>query len=196
MKVNLKKINFKLVEEICDLIKSGKVIICPTDTVYGLVCDATNIRAVKKIFKIKKRPKDKPISIFAKNLKMAKDFAIIHASGERLLKNNKITAIFEIKNQAKNLFPRGLARQGDKIAIRIPKYELIREIFKKISFPLSGTSANISGKPDSTRIRDILNQFRRNKFLPDLVLDAGSLKPSEPSKVVDSTGKKPEILRR
>ena len=64
--IKKEKINLK---EIVKMIKQGKVLVFPTDTVYGLVCDATNKKAVEKIFKIKKRSKKKPIPIFVKNLK-------------------------------------------------------------------------------------------------------------------------------
>ena len=61
--------------------------ICPTDTVYGLVADATNKKAVEKIFKIKKRPRSKPLAVFVKDIKMAKELAEIDERQEEILKN-------------------------------------------------------------------------------------------------------------
>jgi L-threonylcarbamoyladenylate synthase len=70
--------NFKkIIKKAEESIKEGKVLICPTDTVYGLIADATNKRAVKKIFKIKKRSFKKPVPIFIKDIKMAKKIAQI-----------------------------------------------------------------------------------------------------------------------
>src|SRR3989344_4990898 len=81
-------------------IEKGKAIICPTDTVYGFLADATNKKAVDRIFKIKKRPKQKPLPVFVKNLKMAKSIAVINKGQESFLKKywpGRITAILKIK---------------------------------------------------------------------------------------------------
>ncbi len=66
------------IDKIAKELKRGKVIVCPTDTVYGLVADATNKKAVDKIFEIKERLRAKPLPIFVKDLKMAKKFARIN----------------------------------------------------------------------------------------------------------------------
>jgi len=194
LKINAKKLDMEIIEKISDCLKNGKIIICPTDTIYGLICDATDKKAVLRIFKIKKRPKGKPIAIFAKNIKMAKKFAKISKTKGIFLKNNKITGIFEVKKQAKKLLVKGIVSQG-KIGIRIPKYRLINKLFENINFPIAQTSANISGKPGSVKIKVVLNQFKNQKNQPDLVFDAGNLKPAKPSRVIDLTVLKPKILR-
>ncbi len=78
------------------------------------------------------------------------------------------------------------------------KYEAIQIGFgqkKKINKPLTGTSANISGQPTSHKIEEVLQQFKNQKYQPDLIVDAGNLPKSKPSKVIDLTGKKLKILR-
>ena len=70
---NLQKIVHYLGEEV----KKGKVVVAPTDTVYGLIADATNEKAIAKIFKIKKRQSDKPLPVFVRDIKMAKRVALI-----------------------------------------------------------------------------------------------------------------------
>src|SRR3989338_6728976 len=67
-------------------IKSGKVLVCPTDTVYGLVCDAGDKKAVERLYKIKKRPKNKPIPVFVSNMKTAQSIATIDSGQEKYLK--------------------------------------------------------------------------------------------------------------
>jgi len=100
--LKLNEDNFeKLIEKLAKAIKEGKVLICPTDTVYGLICDATNEKSVKKIFKIKKRRKEKAISVFVKDLRMAKKYAFINKEQEEFIKNNlnkKNTFILKRKN--------------------------------------------------------------------------------------------------
>lgn len=193
MVIKIKNIDLK---NLAREIKKGRVIVCPTDTVYGLLADATNKKAVEKIFKIKKRPKTKPLPIFIKDLETTKRLAIIDKNQERFLKKawpGKITAV--LKRKAANRKQKIYGIDKKTIALRISKYKLVLELLKAINKPLTGTSANISGKPATTKIKDILRQFQNKKFQPDLILNTGNLKSSKPSKVIDFTGKRPKILR-
>lgn len=191
-----KKMNLSpTTKEAAKFIKEGKVIVCPTDTVYGLICDVNNSRAVKKLFKIKKRSFEKPIPVFVADIKMAQKIAIFSKKQEKFLKKawpGKVTVIFE----AKKNFPKGVLSETGKIGLRIPNYKLLNTLLEETKIPLSATSANISGKPASTKIKRIINQLKKEKFQPDLIIDVGSLKASKPSTVVDLTSKKPKILRK
>ena len=166
-------------------IREGKILVCPTDTVYGLVCDAANKKAVEKLFKIKKRPRNKPIPIFVRDIKMAKKLAKIDKEKELFLKQvwpGKVTVVLKSKNQG-------------KIGLRIPKYKWLLGLAEQLNRPLTGTSANISGRPASTKIKEVFRQFRGQKHQPDLVINAGDLKKSKPSTVIDLTVWPPKILR-
>jgi L-threonylcarbamoyladenylate synthase len=197
-KIKISSKNLKLaIKKIISIIKKGGVIVCPTDTIYGLIANAKDKRAVEKIFKIKKREKGKPLPIFVKNLKMAKKLAIIEKNQERILKRvwpGKVTAILRAKNKTKKLFPPHIVSAENKIGLRVPKHKILNILLEKLNLPLTATSANISGKKGSTKINDILKQFKNKKILPDLILDDNNLKPSPPSTVIDLTNFK--ILRR
>ncbi|MBI2450142.1 MAG: threonylcarbamoyl-AMP synthase [Candidatus Nealsonbacteria bacterium] len=172
-KPNLKKV--------IKAIKEGKVIICPTDTVYGLICDAGNKEAVARLYKIKKRPKNKLIPIFVSDIKMAKKLAEINPRQEKFLKRvwpGPVTAVFHYK----------------KPGIRIPNYKFVLDLVKHTG-PLAETSANISGQPASTKIKEVIKQFEGKRHQPDLAVDAGNLKKAKPSKVIDLTIWPPKILR-
>jgi len=186
--------NFKKIVEIsAKLIKEGKILVCPTDTVYGLITDARNERAIKRLFKIKKRPKRKPIPIFVKDLKMAKEFVYIDGKQEKFLRKiwpGKVTVVLKRKNS----LPKTLFGNKKTIGLRIPNYRLVNNLFEKLDFLLTGTSANISGKPPSGKIEEVLNQFKDKRQQPDFIFDFGNLKPSLPSTVIDLT-KEPKILR-
>ena len=176
-------------------LKKGCVLICPTDTVYGLVADAQNSEAVKKLFSIKKRQKDKPIPLFVKDIAAAKKLAFITKEQEAFLKQvwpGKTTVVLK---RRKTTLPRILFGRKKTIGLRIPDHPLISFLLKELNRPLTGTSANISGRPPSTSIREITKQFAGQKEQPDLVIDEGILPRSASSKVVDITGKKPKILR-
>lgn len=193
--LKISKKNFRKVVKIASrLIQEGKVLVCPTDTVYGLICDATNKRAVKKLFDIKKREIKKPIPIFVKNIKTAKKFARIDENQEEFLKEvwpGKVTVVLKRK-KGDRLY--GIPKET--IGLRIPNYKLINQLLLIINRPLTGTSANISGKPSSTKIKEIIKQFRNQKYQPDLMIDAGNLPESRPSTVIDLTGRKPKVLRK
>lgn len=184
----------KIIKTTIKSIKKGKVTICPTDTVYGLICDATNKTAVKKLFEIKKRPKGKPIPIFVKNIAMAKKYAKINKEQENFLKKiwpGKFTIIFKSKNKLPNL----ILGKGKTIGLRIPNYKLLNEILNNLNFPLTGTSANISGQSATTKMKEVLKQFKNQKLQPDLGVNAGDLKPSKPSTVIDLSGSTKKTLR-
>lgn len=199
LKISSKNLNL-VVKKVIRIIKKGGVVVCPTDTVYGLIADATNKKAVEKIYKIKKRKKEKPIPIFVKDLKMAKDLVYLNKVQEEFLKKvwpGKITAVLKrkLKNGKRKIY--GLDKKT--IGLRIPNHKLLTILLEKINRPLTATSANISGKPASTKIEEILKQFknknstRNDREKPDLILDAKNLKPSLSSTVIDLTNFK--ILR-
>lgn len=175
-------------------IKQGEVVVCPTDTVYGLLADATNEKAVKKLLKIKKRRTQKPIPIFVKDLKTAKRLAQINKNQEKFLRKvwpGKVTIVLKRKNK----LPKILFAERKTIGLRIPDYKIINQLLFIINHPLTGTSANISGKSPSTKIKEVISQFKNQKFQPDLIIDAGNLKPGKPSTVLDLTILPPKILR-
>lgn len=176
-------------------IKKGEIILCPTDTVYGILADATNKKAVERVFQIKKRSRGKPIPIFVKDIKMAKKLSFIDKEKEKFLKMvwpGKVTVVLK----RRNVLPERIFGRTKTIGLRIPDYKLVNNLLLELNRPLTGTSANISGKPASTKIKEVIKQFEKEKIKPDLVLGAGNLKPCSPSKVIDLTAKKIKILRR
>lgn len=193
LKINPKKLEKEKLMRVVNLIKKGKVVIFPTDTVYGLVADALNQKAVEKVFNLKRRPLKKAIPIFVKNLKMAKKFAKIDKRKEKFLKKvwpGRVTVVLK-REKAKIKF---YGVEEDKIALRIPNFKLANFVLKELNRPLVGTSANISGKPASGKLEEILRQFKGKRYQPDLIVDAGVL-PGRPSRVLDLTTSPPKILR-
>lgn len=178
--------NLKLVLKQAVLtIKKRGVIICPTDTVYGLIADAENHFAVKKIFKIKKRKINNPLPVFVKDLKAAKKLSDINKNQERFLKKfwpGQLTAVLKARFLK---LPKGVISRENKIGLRVPNYKFLNLLLDKVNCPLVATSANISGKKASVKIVEILKQFEYKKNKPDLVIDAGNLKLALPSTIVD-----------
>ena len=110
----------KHIKKIITALKNGAVLVLPTDTVYGLVCDAESEKAVEKIFSIKKRDKSKSLLVFVQNIKQAEKIADVNKDQEKFLKSNwpgQVTAILKAK---KGLSP--LVYKDDTIGIRVPNY--------------------------------------------------------------------------
>jgi L-threonylcarbamoyladenylate synthase len=192
---NIIKINNKnhkeVIAQAANFIKNGKVVIFPTDTVYGLLADARNQKAVAKIFSIKKRNKKQYLPVFVKDTKMAEKFGQVEKQQKILLKKywpGKITVVLKRKENIK-LY--GLDKKT--IAIRIPKQKFLNTLLDKLNFPVVQTSANISGVLPITNAEDIFKQFKKNK--PDLIIDGGELK-TKSSKIIDLTIKPYKILRQ
>jgi len=184
LKVSSKNLK-KVIKKAADVIKKGGVVICPTDTVYGLIADAKNYSAVKKVFEIKKRKPNKPFPVFVKDIKAAKTLAFISQTQEKFLKKfwpGKLTAVLKAKSFK---FPEGIISKDKKIGLRIPDYKILNVIIKKTDVPLVATSANITGQKASGKVKEVIKQFENKKHQPSLVLDAVNLKKSLPSTVID-----------
>jgi len=172
-------------------IKEGKVVVFPTDTVYGIICDAKNKKAVNKIFRIKKRSVKKILPLFVKDIKMAKKIAKINKAQETFLKKawpGKVTAI--LKKKPVKIY--GVDKKT--IALRVSNSKEIALLIKKINSPLAQTSANISTKKTGKTAKEIIETFKKRKEKPDLLIDNSALKNKE-SVLIDLTKNPPQILR-
>lgn len=196
----------KAVNKAARIIKNGGVVIFPTDTVYGFLADTANKKAVEKIFKLKKRSRQKPLPVFVRDFKMAKELAVIDKNQEKILKRywpGKYTFVLKLKpaeNRSPLLTENGsplslVIGKDDTIALRIPKYKFLNNLLKKINKPLVQTSVNISSQPPLIKINDILEKFGRTG-LPILIIDAGNLPKRKPSVIIDLTKDKNKILRK
>ena len=182
------------IRETVDVLNGGGVIVYPTDTLYGLGANALNPEAVKKVFAIKGRQLFKPLPIAVKNLVWADELAHISPRNRTILKKawpGKFTAILP----KKNIIPEVVNSGASSIGIRIPDFEFADKLLGRFGYPLTVTSANISGHEPTNSIDKIIEIFSKRAVKPDLIIDAGVLPKSEPSIIVDLTTSKPKILR-
>ncbi len=194
VKINLNNSENEAIKSAAAILEDGGVIICPTDTIYGLSCNALDRGAIEKVFKIKGRNFNKPISIIVKNIEAIKEVADISKEVENKIKNilpGPITIVLF----KKEILPDILTAGSKKIGIRIPDCKITKLLMEDLNFPITTTSANISDEPYSGDIGNMLSQFKQEGVEPDLVLDAGFLPESEASTVVDLTEPEPLILR-
>lgn len=169
-----------------NILQKGGVIIFPTDTVYGFLADASNKKAVEKIYKIKKRAKSKPLPIFVKDLAMAKTIAVVDKKAQTFLQKPRTTIV--LRRQPKVTL---YGQKKDSIAMRIPKHQFLQKLLKK---PLVQTSVNVSGEKSLNTVGDIVATFWQNKQV-ELMIDGGDVKNPKPSKIIDFTSKHLTMLR-
>ncbi|MCD8453859.1 threonylcarbamoyl-AMP synthase [Tenacibaculum finnmarkense] len=135
-------------------LKTGKTILYPTDTVWGIGCDATNIEAVQKVYQLKNRAESKSLIILVDSVEMLKNYVeVLPKLAIQLIENAKkpTTIIYpNPKNLAKNTIA-----SDNTIAIRIPKDDFCLQLIKAFGKPIVSTSANISGQPTPKTFSEI-----------------------------------------
>lgn len=179
-----------------DALRTGGLVIYPTETVYGIGADATNPSAIEKLTKYKNRPFGKPYSIAVADIKMAEKFVNLNKTATNLY-NNFLPGPLTIISKGKHILAKGVESEQGALGIRIPDYKLVIDIVKTFNKPITSTSANASYKKRPYKISDILeNVSDKQKKLIDLIIDAGELPRNEPSTVVDTTMEDAVTLRQ
>lgn len=174
----------KQIAEAVRILKNGGVIAYPTDTVYGIGCNALNQQAVKKVFELKGRDFSKPLSIACLDIKMVKKYAFVPREIEKIFNNllpGPFTILLKKKKPITNLVTAGL----NKVGVRIPDNKLCLKIIEELGNPIITTSANISGKEEISNYKDL-------QILVDFIVK-GKCKFNQPSTLFDPENKK--ILR-
>ncbi len=187
-------IDERVIQEAIDTLKQGNSIIFPTDTVYGLGVNALDIHSVKRLFKMKKRPETKPVPIMVKDIEMAKKLAYVNPEREKILKSiwpGQVTAVLERRDALSEILTAGKR----SIGMRIPEHPFTRYLMENLDFPVTCTSANLSGDPPLISSQEVIKTFERAYPRPTLILDAGDLPESPPSSVLDLTRSQPRITR-
>ncbi len=182
----------EIIEEAVKLIKEEKLIVFPTETVYGLGADALNKEAVKRIFEIKGRPLDKPLSILiGKKEDLRQYVQKIPKSAQVLIERfwpGPLTLIFK----ASSLIPDIMMGENSTIGIRMPDCRIALEIVKASGVLLACPSANLSGSPAPTKAEEVIKDLGERI---DLLLDGGETRIGVESTVLDLTASSPTILR-
>ena len=165
------------------IIKSGGVVVYQTETCYGLAADATNRKAVEKIYKIKERPADKSIPVIVSSMSMMEKYGKVTKIVRLLAKEfmpGPLTIVTDKKNLPDNLNPNG-------VAFRISSSPVASALARLVGKPITATSANISGQPS---IYDGSKASRAFDGKVEMVLDAGVLRKVKPSTYVDARSMK------
>lgn len=162
------------IEEAVKVLKAGGILLYPTDTIWGIGCDATNADAVERVFGIKQRADSKSLIILACDMAMVSRYVmeIPEMAGTLESVNDKPLTI--IYPEGINLAPNVTAEDGS-IAIRIPRNDFCIELVRSFGRPIVSTSANVSGTQAPRRYSDIPEEIMAAVDLSiDPVFDQGS----------------------
>jgi len=173
------------IKKASEIIRKNGIVIYPTETVYGIGANIFSNIALEKVFTIKKREKDKPVSVAVSDIKMMEDLVYIGEKERRFIEKflpGPVTVVLKKKERVPDLLTSGSKLLG----IRFPAHESTIRLIQLAGVPITSTSANISGEAPPASVDEI-------RISADYIIDGGVCK-GEPSTVVDLVNLK--IIRK
>lgn len=161
-----------------EAIKKDGLIIYPTDTVYGIGCNALSRKAVEKVYLLKGREEKKPLSIVVSDIEMLKQYCVV---GEKEMETMErflpgpYTLLLKRKKKI-------AAASGEKIGIRVPEHFFIITLVRQLGVPIVSTSANRKGGKPPAKIEEIDGRIRRGV---SVIIDGGRCRHGKGSTVID-----------
>lgn len=140
-----------------EILRMGGLVALPTETVYGLCCDAFNEEAVKRLYEVKRRPRNKPLIVGVGRAEEIYEIAHVNETAERLIREffpGSLTLLLHNKK-----IPSVVTAGSEKVAIRMPAHEIPLRISRELGRPIVVPSANISGRPSPTKAEHVLSDF-------------------------------------
>lgn len=171
-------------------VKTGGLVVYPTDTVYGLGCDPFNVEAVKRVFRVKGERK-KPLPILASDVEQIEKIAYLSEKARRIAEKfwpGPLTLVV----LKKPVLPRAITCNMDSVGVRIPRHDVAVRLIRLSNGLLVGTSANKTGEEPPRTAHEAAEQLGKEV---EMILDGGPTLLGVPSTVINLTSKKPVILR-
>lgn len=184
--------DFSILKTVGKEIREGKLVVFPTETVYGLGTNGLDGNAVKKIYEAKGRTSDNPLILHISDLEMLSQIAKNITEIEQKLITSFFPGPFTLILEKTELVPNEVTAGLDTVAIRMPSNKIARELIRYSGVPIAAPSANISGKPSGTMLQDIMEELG-NKV--DYLIDGGKCDIGLESTVVHVIDEIPVILR-
>lgn len=182
------------IEQAAEEIKNGKLVLFPTETVYGIGANAFDENAVKNIFVAKGRAQDNPLIVHVSNIQMVEDIVEKISPLERKLIEKfwpgPLTIIFPRKD--KQTVPNVVTANLDTVGIRMPSNIIAQKLIEKAGVPIAAPSANVSGRPSGTKVEDIISELDGKV---SYILDGGFTDIGLESTVIRVIEDKIDILR-
>ena len=189
LKTSIDGIDEGIVAEAINVMADGGVVLYPTDTVYGLGANIFDKKAVKRVFEIKDRSFLKPLSILVRDVESIGLVARLSTSQKEIV-NRYLPGPYTFILNKRKIVPRHITSGLNNVGVRVPDNELACRLAG--IFPITTTSANLSDDEVLTNPEEILKQLGCEV---DLVIDAGDLKSTKSSSIIDLTGLEPKVIR-
>jgi L-threonylcarbamoyladenylate synthase len=168
-------------------LRMGGTLVYPTETCYGLGCDARNSEAVGRVFDIKMREKGKPVLVIADDSALFMKYVERNETIEELARTywpGPLTIVATLKDGGGQGLATGVIGENNSIAFRVTSHPFAAALTRELGAPLVSTSANISTHSDPYDIDYIVDMFHDKKNQPDMIIDAGDLPHHSPSTIV------------
>jgi len=189
----IKDLNKSNIQTLANAISKGSLCVIPTETVYGLAGNGLDETAIQKIYEAKGRPSDNPLILHVSDIKMAESITKNIDKDAYLLMETFWPGPLTLVLNQDEMVPERVTGGLNTVGVRMPNIKEIRALIKASKVPLAAPSANLSGKPSSTRFIHILNDFKDK--IPYMI-DGGDSKIGLESTVLDCTVKPFTILRQ
>jgi len=193
IRIDTEKIEWDKIRAVAGILESGGIIIYPTDTFYGLGADCFSAAAVKKAYALKKRELSKPLSVVVSDMEMLLTVAVDIPAVLKPLAGEFWPGPLTVILRAGPLVPRALLGSKNTIGVRIPAHSWLRRLIGVAGFPITATSANLSGAKE---IADPAHAVRVFRGKVAAVVDGGPAPGRSASTIVDLTAEKPVLVRK
>ena len=187
-----KEIEDEKIKDSAQTLKNGGIVVFPTETVYGIGANIWDETAVKRLYEVKQRPFDKPISLLVSSIDMINEVAKDITELEYALMKEFFPGPFTIILKKKDIVPNIVTANLDTVGIRLPANEIALRLIKYAEIPIATTSSNISGKPSVTNLGDVMSEFEGKV---DCFIDGGPSEIGVASTIVQVIDSKVHILR-
>lgn len=178
-------------------ILAGKTIVFPTETSYGLGCDATNQAAVDRIFQIKGRWRDKPLLVVVPTVEAVKKYLAWNDLLGTIASSywpGSVTVVGKVLPGSG--LAQGVVSKEGTVAVRVTADPLLKSITEKLGRPLVATSANVTDSGDSYSAKAVIAGFQNRVDQPDIILDYGEILKLPSTTIVSVVGGNFKILRQ
>ncbi len=192
LKILPEKIEKDKIRNIVSVLRKDGIVIYPTETFYGLGVNAYSARAVEKVYRLKKRIKRKPLSVVISDLEMLWEVAVNVPPVFEVLEKAFWPGSLTMVLPASSKLPQNLLAEGSTVGVRWPDFSWLQALIKEAGFPLTATSANLSGEKEISKVDEISSELSTEV---DLIIDGGETPGKLPSTVIDLTFRPPRLLR-
>jgi len=181
----------RLIAQVVEVLQHGGVVCYPTDTMYGIGCDIFNQKAVRRVYQIKRRPKDKPFSFMCASLTNISQYGHVGNTAYRLMRKN-LPGPYTFVLSGTKVVPKIMLTKQKTVGIRVPDNAVCLAIIEMLGNPVLNTSAMLEEEEQPVRTCDDVDRLFGKQV--DLIIDSGEILPA-PSSVISLLTEQPEILR-